>query len=144
MVEVIKYSQSELSFILEGSFCFYLFAIFTKRLKKKERKRKKPVSRSWTCHILYHRCSCMAFLPFKRKKGKKGFDPEKIKYIIIPRGGKKKKKGKKRKGKRKKKREKNHSRRRQDVVYSEMFNLPRRRHRRRCRVLANSSSSHLL
>lgn len=40
MVEVIKYSQSELSFILEGSFCFYLFAIFTKRLKKKREKEK--------------------------------------------------------------------------------------------------------
>lgn len=39
----------------------------------------------------------MAFLPFKRKKGKKGFDPEKIKYIIIPRGGKKKKEREKKK-----------------------------------------------
>lgn len=41
MVEVIKYSQSELSFILEGSFCFYLFAIFTKRLKKEKEKKRK-------------------------------------------------------------------------------------------------------
>lgn len=104
MVEVIKYSQSELSFILEGSFCFYLFAIFTKRLKKEKEKKRKNQYPGHERAIFYTiRCSCMAFLPFKRKKGKKGFDPEKIKYIIIPRGGKKKRKGKKEKGRERKK-----------------------------------------
>lgn len=45
----------------------------------------------------------MAFLPFKRKKGKKGFDPEKIKYIIIPRREKKKEREKKKREEKEKK-----------------------------------------